>query len=131
MEELRPLIRKVGYGQCKECGHSLSVIESETTEYDLNDQGIPINYFVMFDSTTAVCNNCGWSMSVKKSGFGYVPDCKILNHLENERKNKQLVLINENNPFVKDITESVRDSNDSFIKAIKSILGEDAKIYEF
>ncbi len=92
---MRQLIEFLGMGQCFVCGGTITIVEKEETEIELEPNGIPVEFTTTEYDEYGECRFCGEIFEVEKVGLSYRP----INRLKQRISTLEIVENLELNPF--------------------------------
>jgi len=69
---MKHLIEFLGMGQCF-CGETITIIEKEETEIELEPNGIPVEFITTEYNVYGECRHCGQIFEIEKEGMIYHP----------------------------------------------------------
>ena len=69
---MKQLIEFLGMGQCF-CGGTITIVEKEKIEVELEPNGIPIEFTTTEYSVYGECRSCGQHFDIEKIGLSYRP----------------------------------------------------------
>ncbi|MCK9198086.1 MAG: hypothetical protein M0P49_00615 [Bacilli bacterium] len=70
---MRQLIEFLGMGQCFGCGGTITIVEKEETEIELEPNGMPVEFVTTEYSLYGECRSCGELFEMEKIGLEYRP----------------------------------------------------------
>jgi len=92
---MKQLIELLGNGQCFVCGETITIIESEETEIELEPDGSPIEFVTTEYDIYGECRFCGQLFKVEKVGLSY----RAINKLKQRIPTLEIVENLGLNPF--------------------------------